>query len=212
MEGAQSPHSSQSQSSQGPPPPALLKTKMCKFFLAKRCSKGRTCPFAHSPDELREQPDLRRTRLCKAFANQGMCEAGLACQYAHSAEELRNPRARAEATTSSGSKAAPAERDAKTAEESPPRGSGTTDDNSPSPPPNNTDRAPERQYSSECSDFSRQLSQQSQAVHEPTGFQITLRRTFLHADLPHQPPSYTELEEQADVSGPAMFRRARSAD
>jgi len=65
------------------------KTKMCKFHVVKRCTKGAQCPFAHDPLELRNQPDLRCTKLCKTFSQTGECN-NKACTYAHGKEELRS--------------------------------------------------------------------------------------------------------------------------
>ena len=43
--------------------------------------------FAHSSEELKDMPDLRKTRICTAFT-QGNC-SNLDCKFAHGAEELK---------------------------------------------------------------------------------------------------------------------------
>lgn len=65
------------------------KTKMCKFFVLGKCTKGEQCPFAHESDELRKLPDLRCTKLCKSLIQTGLC-TNKSCTYAHSKEELRS--------------------------------------------------------------------------------------------------------------------------
>ncbi|KAL8274160.1 hypothetical protein Esti_002002 [Eimeria stiedai] len=42
----------------------MQKTKMCRFHMQGCCSKGALCVFAHDAKELRERPNLIRTRLC----------------------------------------------------------------------------------------------------------------------------------------------------
>lgn len=66
----------------------LLKTKVCSLFLNGRCHYGaERCFYAHSVDELREQPQLQKTSLCPAF-KRGNCARGSACKYAHSMDEM----------------------------------------------------------------------------------------------------------------------------
>ncbi|CEM01964.1 unnamed protein product [Vitrella brassicaformis CCMP3155] len=67
------------------------KTKVCRFFLENRCLRGTNCTFAHSTEELRAQPDLRKTKICGMWAK-GKCHDPT-CQFAHGAEELRSPAA-----------------------------------------------------------------------------------------------------------------------
>lgn len=64
------------------------KTKMCKFHIIGACSKGPTCPFAHSKAEMRPLPDLTCTKLCKSLIDTGVCN-NKACMYAHNKLELR---------------------------------------------------------------------------------------------------------------------------
>jgi len=65
----------------------LLKTKMCYFFERGKCA-SKTCRYAHSVNELRKQPDLQKTKLCKAYA-EGYCTRGDDCVYAHGEVQLR---------------------------------------------------------------------------------------------------------------------------
>eukprot|EP00928_Gymnodinium_smaydae_P097873 TRINITY_DN896_c1_g1_i2.p1 TRINITY_DN896_c1_g1~~TRINITY_DN896_c1_g1_i2.p1 ORF type:complete len:449 (+),score=73.30 TRINITY_DN896_c1_g1_i2:49-1347(+) len=67
----------------------ILKTKMCSFHLAGRCSKGTSCTFAHSEKEMRPQLNLYKTRPCAAFLRKGTCSDGKRCRFAHGANDLR---------------------------------------------------------------------------------------------------------------------------
>lgn len=84
-----------------PPPPAAAKgarrqvlssqfkkTKMCVYHLQGLCHFEDACTFAHASRELQEAPDLRKTRLCKAF-EAGSCEDP-ECEFAHGQTELRS--------------------------------------------------------------------------------------------------------------------------
>lgn len=64
----------------------LSKTKMCIKYSKGSC-KDSECRFAHSSEELREQPDLAKTAICRAFAR-GKC-SNVDCKYAHGEAELR---------------------------------------------------------------------------------------------------------------------------
>jgi hypothetical protein len=68
----------------------FFKTKMCSLFFLNICKKGKNCPFAHSEDELREKPNLYKTKLCDAFLQEGKCVRGENCQFAHGEDELRS--------------------------------------------------------------------------------------------------------------------------
>lgn len=65
----------------------MRKTKMCEFYEEGRCKYGKDCAFAHDESELKEAPDLRKTRICRTFAT-GKCN-DKSCKFAHGAEELR---------------------------------------------------------------------------------------------------------------------------
>lgn len=68
----------------------MQKTKLCRFHILSCCSRGRLCVFAHSLEELRERPNLRRTKMCPALQQQGGCSRGELCNFAHSEGELRS--------------------------------------------------------------------------------------------------------------------------
>jgi len=65
------------------------KTKFCKFEFRGMCTRGSACCFAHTPEELRGLPDLRRTKLCAVLMQTGSC-GNADCNFAHSREELRS--------------------------------------------------------------------------------------------------------------------------
>jgi len=65
----------------------MQKTKLCDFHREGRCRYGSGCAFAHSEEELKTLPDLRKTRICRAFT-QGKCRDP-DCKFAHGQEELR---------------------------------------------------------------------------------------------------------------------------
>lgn len=67
------------------------KTRMCKFHLAGRCTRGQACSFAHSATDMQPLPDFFRTRLCPDFLKQGTCSKEDSCSYAHSPAQLRAP-------------------------------------------------------------------------------------------------------------------------
>jgi len=65
------------------------KTKMCMFNEKGCCRYAQECPFAHSPEELEEMPDLKKTSICKNW-QRGTCPLSPEeCSYAHGKEELR---------------------------------------------------------------------------------------------------------------------------
>jgi len=66
----------------------LMKTKMCYFFERGKCS-SQNCRYAHSAEELRNQPNLQKTKLCKVWALHGCCANTENCVFAHGEEELR---------------------------------------------------------------------------------------------------------------------------
>eukprot|EP00929_Paragymnodinium_shiwhaense_P004133 TRINITY_DN10485_c0_g1_i1.p1 TRINITY_DN10485_c0_g1~~TRINITY_DN10485_c0_g1_i1.p1 ORF type:complete len:579 (+),score=77.20 TRINITY_DN10485_c0_g1_i1:80-1816(+) len=65
----------------------VQKTRLCDKHRRGFCSAGDQCPFAHGHEELRERPDLRRTRFCEALKG-GNC-VDQRCGFAHSLDELR---------------------------------------------------------------------------------------------------------------------------
>lgn len=67
-------------------PRIFRKTRFCRYFPG--CVRGDACPFAHSFDELREQPDLKKTKLCKMWL-QNRCPLECnRCPFAHGRRNL----------------------------------------------------------------------------------------------------------------------------
>ena len=65
----------------------LHRTEMCHFQRRHgRCRDD--CPFAHTPQELRAKPVLRKTSMCQEWL-WGRCDDRLACDYAHGEKDLR---------------------------------------------------------------------------------------------------------------------------
>lgn len=67
----------------------LYRTKLCSQFRLGRCCTSTTCTFAHSPEELRQQPSLIRTSMCKNGPDGKPCSEPDSCRYAHTHSELR---------------------------------------------------------------------------------------------------------------------------
>eukprot|EP00931_Biecheleriopsis_adriatica_P099804 TRINITY_DN7455_c0_g2_i1.p1 TRINITY_DN7455_c0_g2~~TRINITY_DN7455_c0_g2_i1.p1 ORF type:complete len:214 (+),score=26.83 TRINITY_DN7455_c0_g2_i1:118-759(+) len=74
--------------------PLLESTKLCKFHAAGKCNRGETCTYAHSTEQVREQPNFCKTRLCAVFKRSGRCTQGAECKFAHGNGDrrLRLPR------------------------------------------------------------------------------------------------------------------------
>jgi len=53
------------------------------------CSKGTNCTFAHEKNELRDKPNLFKTKLCPEF-ERGYCRNGNTCKFAHGEKDLRS--------------------------------------------------------------------------------------------------------------------------
>jgi len=70
----------------------LRKTTMCHFYDIGKCRYGHDgdkCPFAHSPEELFEQPDLKKSHICHRW-KRGRCKhSAEECVFAHGKEDLR---------------------------------------------------------------------------------------------------------------------------
>lgn len=77
-------------------PPALQvtiqKTRLCVHLTRGRPCPKRDCMFAHSTTELRQRPDLFRTKLCRMYNDTGLCDGGNDCRFAHGMQELRHVR------------------------------------------------------------------------------------------------------------------------
>lgn len=65
----------------------LRKTKFCTYHVQGMCQFGERCAFAHSAEELRQVPDLKKTKYC---AFKGSTCKDPHCSFAHSREELRS--------------------------------------------------------------------------------------------------------------------------
>lgn len=68
----------------------FVKTRKCRFHGLGQCSRGALCTFAHSGRDLRQAPDLSRTKVCPAVlaGGEGSC-SDVTCKYAHSREDRR---------------------------------------------------------------------------------------------------------------------------
>lgn len=85
----------------------FFKTKLCPLFVSDIkdseeslqyganvgnasgvCLSGESCRFAHSLEELRPLPDLRKTKLCSSYSKRVACKNSK-CPFAHSPRELR---------------------------------------------------------------------------------------------------------------------------
>lgn len=65
------------------------KTRLCKFYVRGRCSRGEACSFAHGKEQLQPSPDFYRTRMCMELVKKGACLQGSKCRFAHRPDELR---------------------------------------------------------------------------------------------------------------------------
>lgn len=66
----------------------MVKTKWCLDFKSKGCSRGEGCPYAHSNEELRDLPDLTKTKICPLVLSGKACD-NANCRFAHCDNELR---------------------------------------------------------------------------------------------------------------------------
>jgi len=65
----------------------FTKTRMCKFFLEGKCTRGKKCTFAHGEDEKHAQCQPLCMKLCKTLIATGRCK-NENCKYAHSKEDI----------------------------------------------------------------------------------------------------------------------------
>ncbi|EUD68674.1 hypothetical protein C922_01074 [Plasmodium inui San Antonio 1] len=65
------------------------KTKLCPLHMENRCKEGSNCDYAHSIEDLRSIPDLKRTKLCYKLLKGEEC-FNKKCNYAHNQEELKS--------------------------------------------------------------------------------------------------------------------------
>ena len=61
------------------------KTKLCPRFSRGMCQKGEECNFAHGENELKQQVNLQKTKMC---SNGKECSRPN-CTFAHDESELR---------------------------------------------------------------------------------------------------------------------------
>lgn len=66
----------------------FLKTTLCRFHVQGMCKRGKSCNFAHTQSEMRQLPDLFRTKRCKPFVETGICN-NPDCRFAHHRNERR---------------------------------------------------------------------------------------------------------------------------
>lgn len=45
----------------------FYKTKLCPHLAEGGCTRGSHCNYAHSETELRDVPNLKKTKLCQLF-------------------------------------------------------------------------------------------------------------------------------------------------
>uniref|UniRef100_A0A0G4FVH7 C3H1-type domain-containing protein n=1 Tax=Chromera velia CCMP2878 TaxID=1169474 RepID=A0A0G4FVH7_9ALVE len=62
---------------------------MCPYMQKGFCKRGAKCTFAHNPNELRQRPNLAKTRLCEAFMEGSCPKSKEECQFAHGEADLR---------------------------------------------------------------------------------------------------------------------------
>lgn len=79
-------------------------TELCKFFQMNNCSRGRDCNFAHNLGDLKEKPDLWKTKLCADFMMSGACRSAELCRFAHGKGQLRSEEPQGNAASSSSPK------------------------------------------------------------------------------------------------------------
>mmetsp|Transcript_21307 Transcript_21307/g.47058 ORF Transcript_21307/g.47058 Transcript_21307/m.47058 type:complete len:235 (+) Transcript_21307:58-762(+) len=69
----------------------FFKTKLCSFYAMGKCTRGSRCTFAHTEEDVKDTPDLYRTKPCRDFALKGFCELGDSCQFAHNPDLIYMP-------------------------------------------------------------------------------------------------------------------------
>ncbi|WBY58777.1 zinc finger protein [Plasmodium yoelii yoelii] len=65
------------------------KTKLCPLYAENKCKEGDNCDYAHSIEDLRSIPDLKRTKLCYKLLKGEKC-FNKKCNYAHNQDELKS--------------------------------------------------------------------------------------------------------------------------
>jgi len=75
------------------------KTRLCSFYQAGKCQRGKSCLYAHGDQELAQLPDFSFTSLCPVLLETGRCNK-VDCKFAHSHMELRHWKGGAKLTKS----------------------------------------------------------------------------------------------------------------
>lgn len=65
----------------------FAKTRLCKFFLEGKCTRGKKCTFAHGDEDKEEQSQPLCLKLCKTLIATGRCK-NPNCRYAHGKEDI----------------------------------------------------------------------------------------------------------------------------
>eukprot|EP00928_Gymnodinium_smaydae_P020146 TRINITY_DN1778_c0_g3_i5.p1 TRINITY_DN1778_c0_g3~~TRINITY_DN1778_c0_g3_i5.p1 ORF type:complete len:181 (-),score=12.96 TRINITY_DN1778_c0_g3_i5:586-1071(-) len=74
------------------------RTRKCRFFGMGTCTRGSTCDFAHTTEELRPRFNLSHTKMCPTLLKSGACTVD-GCTYAHCHEDRRRkPKGRRQRT------------------------------------------------------------------------------------------------------------------
>ncbi|CAJ1375704.1 unnamed protein product [Effrenium voratum] len=187
---ARSNESAQARATSGSSHSGLRRTKMCKFFLVNRCARGRSCTFAHSPEELRDPLDFREGKAKEHRRSSADAEK---------AEEPSRPELELPRDFASGI-VAPFRRGSSQSDAASAGASTEEEQVAPTTSLMGASRQEERRFE-EVSEFQKQLltTPAREAVYdEATGFHIRLRNTFLNAEAPE------------DAERQVLRRRSRS--
>mmetsp|Transcript_2722 Transcript_2722/g.4597 ORF Transcript_2722/g.4597 Transcript_2722/m.4597 type:complete len:249 (-) Transcript_2722:61-807(-) len=71
----------------------FLRTQFCTFYQQGRCLRGDKCTFAHTIEQVRDMPDLRKTTLCQAWMWRSCPLPKDMCAFAHGRADLRTTEA-----------------------------------------------------------------------------------------------------------------------
>mmetsp|Transcript_56599 Transcript_56599/g.132804 ORF Transcript_56599/g.132804 Transcript_56599/m.132804 type:complete len:265 (+) Transcript_56599:93-887(+) len=71
----------------------FLRTQLCTFYQQGRCLRAEKCTFAHSTEQVRNMPDLRKTTLCQAWMWRSCPLPKEQCTFAHGRADLRTTEA-----------------------------------------------------------------------------------------------------------------------